>query len=422
MTPWPALCALAAALTACATPPAPAPLTLLPALTIHIADMEAEVPLTGGELIVPKPARPRVPASEVRARRDGEALTLSWKDAWLAAVRLDSEQPLDLRGYLEGTLEFDVQAGDLSKSGLSIAMSCGPDCGRRVNFVVGSRALSGRGWQHLSVPLHCFMRDGADFAQVKRPFVLESSGSGEVSLRKVQLLAHGGTPNVPCTDWRTQSVTAMPLQEVWSLEWWMPRHEKKLAEIRAQPDTRLVFIGDSITHGWEDAGAPVWKHRFAPHKAINLGYGGDRTENVLWRLQHGELDGMAPKLIVMMIGTNNTGDRQEDPATTAAGIRRLLDEIATRQPQARVLLLGLFPRDPKPDTRLRRLNRRVNELIERSADGRRVFFLDIGAQLTEPDGTLAPEIFPDWLHLSEAGYERWARAIAPMVERLLAQP
>ena len=140
---------------------------------------------------------------------------------------------------------------------------------------------------------------------------------------------------------------------------------------------------------------------------------------MLWRLQHGELDGYRAKAIVMMIGTNNTGDRQEDPATTAAGIRRLLDEIQARQPQAKVLLLAIFPRDPKPDTKLRRINRAVNERIAGFADGRRVFFMDIGDRLSNPDGTLSADILPDWLHLSPEGYARWARAIEPTVLQLL---
>ena len=142
-----------------------------------------------------------------------------------------------------------------------------------------------------------------------------------------------------------------------------------------------------------------------------LGFGGDRTENLLWRLQHGELDGMSPKAVVMMIGTNNTGDRLEDPALTLAGIQRNLDEIRQRQPQAKVLLLALFPRDEKPDGLLRRHNAQVNALLPALADGRQVVFLDIGRALTNPDGTLSKDILPDWLHLSEQGYEIWARSL-----------
>ena len=400
-----------------------------PGLSVDVADMEGHAVLDGTAVTVPKPERPRVPASRVQARRlakegGGEALQLQWQDAWYAAIRLESATPPDLRPYLAGgTLEFDVRSDDLLQAGLNIAMSCGPDCGRKVNYVVASRALAGKGWQRLSFALACFQRDGADFSRVSRPFVLETSGSGSVEIANVRIAA-SGQANAKCPDYRSQSVTPAPLQEIWALDWWLPRHEAKLKAIRelraAGRNADLVFIGDSITQGWESVGQPVWDRRFKGHDALALGYGGDRTENVLWRLQHGELDGIRPKVIVLMIGTNNTGDRQEDPATTAAGIRRLIDEIQARQPAAQVLLLAIFPRDKQPGARLRQLNQRVNQIIAGFADGRRVHFLDIGPALMNPDGTLSEDILPDLLHLSEQGYERWARGIEPTLRTLMA--
>lgn len=410
--------ALALLLAACAGTP-PGEVLPLAGLPMAVADMEAKVALGAGPVVVPRPERPRVPDSDVRAQREGDAVVLRWQQAWHALLSVQAERPLDLSRFVpRGTLEFEVRAGDLSRSGFSVSMDCGPGCTRRVNHVRASRALSGRGWQRLSLAVACFDRDGADFRAVQRPFVIESSGSGDLAVRGMRLVERG-TPNVACPDWRTQSVTPQPLEEVWSMDWWMPRHAQKLAQIRERPPA-LVFIGDSITHGWENEGRAAWERAFAPHGALNLGYGGDRTENVLWRLQHGELDGYRARAVVLMIGTNNTGDRQEDPATTAAGVKRLLDEIARRQPQAQVLLLGLFPRDPLPDSRLRRLNTRVNDLLRGLADGRRVHYLDIGDRLANPDGTLSPEILPDWLHLSPAGYERWAAAIEPTLRRLLS--
>ena len=120
-----------------------------------------------------------------------------------------------------------------------------------------------------------------------------------------------------------------------------------------------------------------------------------------------------------MIGTNKTGDRLEDPALTVAGIQRYLDEIKRRQPQAKVLLLALFPRDEKPDGLLRRHNAKINALLPALADGRQVVFLDIGKQLTNPDGTLSKDILPDWLHLSPQGYEIWARSLDATLTSLL---
>jgi beta-glucosidase len=131
---------------------------------------------------------------------------------------------------------------------------------------------------------------------------------------------------------------------------------------------------------------------------------------------------MSPKVVVMMIGTNNTGDRLEDPALTLAGIRRNLEEVRRRQPQAKVLLLALFPRGEKPDDLTRRHNAQVNARLPTLADGRQVVFLDIGQALTQPDGTLSKAILPDFLHLSPQGYEIWAEAVTPSLNRLMGEP
>jgi len=128
---------------------------------------------------------------------------------------------------------------------------------------------------------------------------------------------------------------------------------------------------------------------------------------------------MAPKVIVVMIGTNNTGDRLEDPALTVAGIQRNLDEIKKRQPKATVLLLALFPRGEKPDDLLRRHNARINALLPALADGKRVVFLDIGRAITNPDGTLSKDILPDFLHLSPQGSDIWARSLETLLTQWL---
>ena len=195
-------------------------------------------------------------------------------------------------------------------------------------------------------------------------------------------------------------------------------HDSFLARGKSGP-IGVLFLGDSITQGWENEGREVWQRHYAGYQALNLGFGGDRTENVLWRLQHGELDGLAPKVAVLMIGTNNTGHRAEDPATTAAGVRRLVKEIRTRLPATKLLLLAVFPRGEKPDDPLRGINERVNWLIAGEADGRQVHFLDINAAMTEPDGTLSRDVMPDLLHPNGNGYEIWQREMEPMLQRLL---
>lgn len=391
---------------------------------IAVTDFEGEALLTGERVTVPKPAQPRVPASRVAARQgDDGALTLQFSNSWIAQLRWQGGPPLDLRPYLpQGTVEFDLDVIDLAHGGLKFKLGCGKDCERKVPFLFAGRALVGKGPQHLSFALRCFWREGDDFSAVPLPFTLEGTGSGELRIGHLRFNKQG-KPTTACPDYRTQSVTPEPLQESWATDWWLPRHEAKLAEIRAHREAGrrvdLVFLGDSITQGWENEGKAAWAAHFARHHAVALGFGGDRTENLLWRLQHGELDGMAPRAIVLMIGTNNTGDRLEDPALTVAGIRRNLEEIRLRQPQARVLLLALFPRDEQPDGLLRRHNARVNALLPQLADGKQVVFLDIGAALTQPDGTLSRDILPDALHLSPRGYEIWARSLDASLPELL---
>ena len=383
---------------------------------VVVTDFEGEARLDADRVTVPKPANPRVPDSHVAARRgDDGALTLQFSNSWIAQLRWQGGSPLDLRPYLAaGTVEFDLDVVDLAHGGMKFKLGCGKDCERKVPFLFAGRELIGKGPQHLSFALKCFWREGDDFSAVTQPFVLEGTGSGELRIAHLRLNQRGKATTA-CPDYRTQSVTPERLQESWAIDWWLPRHEAKLAEVRAHREAGrrvdLVFLGDSITQGWENEGKRPWADHFARYNAVALGFGGDRTENLLWRLQHGELDGMSPKAVVMMIGTNNTGDRLEDPALTLAGIQRNLDEIRQRQPQAKVLLLALFPRDEKPDGLLRRHNAQVNALLPALADGRQVVFLDIGRALTNPDGTLSKDILPDWLHLSEQGYEIWARSL-----------
>ena len=205
--------------------------------------------------------------------------------------------------------------------------------------------------------------------------------------------------------------------------WWKQRFEEKQVLVK-QGGWELVFMGDSITHGWEGSGKKVWEENFGAYKALNLGYSGDRTEHVLWRLDNGELNGYQPKLLVLMIGTNNTGHRpleQESPEDTAAGIKAILGKIAQKSPETKVLMLAVFPRSAKPEDTMRMRNDKINELIKASADGKRVFFLDFNKSLLEPDGTLSKEIMPDLLHPKEKGYGIWAKAILPMIKETLGK-
>src|SRR5262245_24761254 len=183
------------------------------------------------------------------------------------------------------------------------------------------------------------------------------------------------------------------------------RHENFLKDIAKMKTIDVVFVGDSITDGWRGQ-RRLWKERFEPLKTLNLGIGGDRTQHVIWRLQNGELDGYQPKVFMMMIGTNNMGSNTEEEI--AAGNKAIIEEIHKKHPDAKILLLGIFPRSPKAGDKIRDKIKKTNELIAKFDDGKKVKYLDIGEKFLEPDGSLTKEIMPDYLHLSEKGYTIWA--------------
>ncbi len=207
----------------------------------------------------------------------------------------------------------------------------------------------------------------------------------------------------------------------WAVKWWMPRHESKLEEIRQADKVDLLMIGDSITHGWEGRGKAVWEKYYAKRNPLNIGFSGDRTEQVLWRFDHGELDGIKPKAAVVMIGTNNTGHRKDDPDETAAGIQAILDRLGDKLPQTKVLLLAIFPRAASADNELRQINDAINQRISKFADNERIFYLDIGDNFLDDDGALPESIMPDRLHPNAEGYEIWAEAMEPTLARLLGE-
>ena len=347
-----------------------------------------------------------------------DALRFTWKDVNETALTLENGPPMDLDAHVKsGVLSFDLNVIELERGDLSVEIDCGDDCQRRIALNEFARSAIGKGWQKVVLPLSCFMREGDNFNALRHPFSLRASGTGEVVVANIQFLLKG-EPTLECPDYRELSVTPATLNQFWALDWWLPRHEEKLARVQ-QGNVDLLFIGDSITHGWENQGKAVWQEFYRDWNAVNLGFGGDRTENVLWRLQHGELDGISPKAAVLMIGTNNTGHRQENPEFTAAGIKAILDELRQRLPQTKILLLAIFPRSEQPDDPLRQINERVNALISGYADGEMIHFLNINETFLEDNGVLSKEIMPDLLHPEEKGYRLWAEAMAPTLGTLM---
>jgi N-acetylglucosamine-6-sulfatase len=200
-------------------------------------------------------------------------------------------------------------------------------------------------------------------------------------------------------------------------QWWRDR-DKSITNNARKGNVDLAFIGDSITQGWEGRGKDVWNAYYGNRKAINLGIGGDRTEHVIWRLTHGNLGKIRPKVAVVMIGTNNTGHFDQDPVEVAAGVERILQILNERLPDTKIVLHGIFPRGPGSLDAKRLNNIAINQQIRRLADGDRVHYMEIGDQFLEPDGTISREIMPDLLHLSPQGYERWAQTLEPKLKEL----
>jgi N-acetylglucosamine-6-sulfatase len=220
---------------------------------------------------------------------------------------------------------------------------------------------------------------------------------------------------------RYQVNSAVVPRPRFSEDWWMTRFKEKQAIIgdTEKSDSDIVFIGDSITQGWEDAGRRIWTDHYQELGSINLGFSGDRTEHVIWRLYNGDLSPIEPRVAVVMIGTNNTGHRMQDANETAMGIQRITEVLGHRWPDTEILLLNLFPRGEEPGDPERELNREIGSRIKGLGDQNGITFLDIGQVFLEPDGTINRDIMPDFLHLSPHGYHLWADAMSETLEALL---
>lgn len=205
---------------------------------------------------------------------------------------------------------------------------------------------------------------------------------------------------------------------------WIKQHEGFVAEAK-QGGIDVLFLGDSITDFWRNRGKAVWDREFAPLHAANFGISADRTQHVLWRLDNGEVDGIRPKVVVLLIGTNNTGVETNGSARNTTeeaieGITRVVATLRTKLPASKIMLLGLFPRaDPKGPPAGSTQIKDINAALAKLADGKTIRYLDIGAKFLDADGTVDKELMPDLLHPSLGGYEVWAAAIkAPLAEML----
>jgi beta-glucosidase len=202
---------------------------------------------------------------------------------------------------------------------------------------------------------------------------------------------------------------------------WLRRVEFNTEMAHKQPQVDLVFDGDSITDFWMSKGRSIWNQHYANLHAFDFGIAGDKTENLLWRLQNGQVANLHPKLIVLMIGTNNLA--KNTPAEIAAGVKADVDEYAKDCPDAVLLLQAVLPRDVSPTHPRRAQIQALNQLISAYADGSKVVYLDFGNKFLLPDGSLNQDLMlPDLVHPSEKGYQVWADAIQPEIDKIFPTP
>jgi lysophospholipase L1-like esterase len=206
---------------------------------------------------------------------------------------------------------------------------------------------------------------------------------------------------------------------------WMNVHNALVKQAKEHKAVDLLFVGDSITQGWHATGTATWERFYVPRNVLNLGIGGDRTQHVLWRLDHQEVDGLKPKVVVLMIGTNNIGRNTNEEVV--AGVKAVVERLRAKLPQSKILLLGVFPRgqreqgartaeteaalDPRPAA--------VNASIAKLDNGKSIKYLDISKVFINENGRLSRSVTPDFLHLSRAGYRAWADAMEPTLRELM---
>ena len=218
--------------------------------------------------------------------------------------------------------------------------------------------------------------------------------------------------------------------------WWRARHEAVLNRVR-QGHVDLLWIGDSITQDWEhpgppewDAFVPVWNQFYGDRNAVNLGFKGDNTSHLLWRLQHGEVDGISPKAAVLLIGANDMGLVHWNAEQCTAGIVACVDELGRRLPDTKILLLGVLPslRSDYVTRTTIRINRNLSDLYNAGAR-RAVTYMDVSA-IFERGGQvdraqfLDPFLLPPDppLHPTAQAQARIAEAIEPTLAHMLGVP
>jgi len=224
--------------------------------------------------------------------------------------------------------------------------------------------------------------------------------------------------NVSIPIWRMtdgeRQITARP-EPRWHKEPWLKRHNAFNERVR-QGNVGMLMIGDSITHWWDRDGKEIWDHYYAKRNAVNLAISGDRTEHVLWRLENGNIEGISPKVAVLMIGTNN--HMSSPPEVTARDIRLIVKKLRDNLPKTKVLLLGIFPRGGDDNDGARQINMKVNRFIKDIGDHEWVHYADI-SQAFLNGRRMRGDLIPDGTHPNAMGYAAWAAAMEPILAKLM---
>lgn len=204
---------------------------------------------------------------------------------------------------------------------------------------------------------------------------------------------------------------------------WLKHHEDRKRWC-TEKKVDLLMVGDSIIFEWPRVGRQVWEESYGKRNAVNIGSSGDQTFHMLWHFQNGGLDGMKgrnPKLVVMMIGTNNRGEPEKHGEDTAYGILALLKEIHAKLPESKIVLMPIFPRGDTPEDPGRVRNEEINKIIRTYVDEKTVHWLDIGHVFLDENGKLKRDLMPDGLHPNVEGYRVWAQAMEPTIRKFLAE-
>lgn len=210
-------------------------------------------------------------------------------------------------------------------------------------------------------------------------------------------------------------------------DWWVERQAAVNAKVQ-QGNVDLLLLGDSITHGWDRQEA-LWQKYFGQWNTVNAGFSGDKTQNVLWRLDNGNIAGIQPKVAVIMIGTNNSGGDHYSAEYIAEGIAAIVCKLRTQLPETKILLLAIFPRGDSDQRKAKgdaayndqwAKNDKASQLASRLADGKNVIYLDINKAFLNDQGVLTKDVMPDLLHPNEKGYQLWGEAMLPTLEKLMA--